>query len=367
MNSHSAYENATVIVCAFTLVIGTVGNALVLFIVGRQKRKQTVHDAFILNLAFADFIFVCIHMPLYMALYFDALSVSPFLCHVLVPVVTTAFIASIFTITSMAIQRCRVITNPWKRKMTRGRAIIWSAVNWVLALIITLPFMVVNKPRDGSCAEDWQTANLKRAYTTCLVALQYLLPLLIIVGCYVKMSIFLQNSRAQLISISRQGRTGGMKSRKENMVIFKTIAVIVIAFAVCLLPAQVLWVLTDFASAEFVQQVWLAHFAFAANILATFHSCLNPVIYGTVNKHFRREYAKYLTFLCKCKSVDTDRNCSHCRQRRGSLQKGRNISTGTGNEKQTIESPAFREEVAIRMSLLVHRVRGDYQTNNSWK
>ena len=295
------YAYIQLMVCAVTLLVGAGGNILVLSIVSRLKKKATVHDVFILNLAAADLALVAIYMPMYIAMYLNALVASPVLCHVAIPVVTTAFITSIFTITSMAIQRCRVIVNPWKRKMTQGRAKAWAAATWVLALLITLPYMVVNEPEGGECVESWPTADLKRAYTAGLVTLQYVLPLLITAGCYARMAAFIRNSRAkQTLSLHGIGQTSfSARKRKENWVIFKTVAVIVVAFAVSMLPAQVAWLLKEFAG-HVLQDAWFARFDFAANILATLHSCLNPVIYGTLNKHFRRECAECVARLCAC-------------------------------------------------------------------
>lgn len=340
----AVYDYIQLIVCGLTLFVGAGGNILVLFIESRLKKKATVHDVFIVNLAAADLALVVIYMPMYITMYLNALSASPILCHLVIPVVTTTFITSIFTITSMAIQRCRVIINPWKRKMSQRRAKAWAAVTWILALVITLPYMVVNEPKDGLCVENWPTADLKRAYTGSLVTLQYALPLLIIAGCYVRMAVFIRNSRAQqtlkLYGIDQ--RSVSARKRKENWMIFKTVAVIVVAFAVSMLPAQVVWLLTDFA--DVVQYSWFARVNFAANILATLHSCLNPVIYGTVNTHFRREYAKCLARLCACADVAETGKSSG---RHGQRQHGRGTLKARSGRGHIIESAATKEERTV--------------------
>ena len=121
-----------------TLLIGFLGNMFVLIIVAKKKRNQTPHDVFIFNLAVADFLSVTTTIPSEIASYFGLLSYSTLYCRCVRPTTTASFVAGIFHITSMAIQRCRVISNPWRSKMRRR-----GAINWLCALIVTLPLIIV--------------------------------------------------------------------------------------------------------------------------------------------------------------------------------------------------------------------------------
>ena len=285
-----------------TLLIGFLGNMFVLILVAKKKRNQTPHDVFIFNLAVADFLSVTTTIPSQLASYFGLLSHSTVYCYCVWPTMTASFVAGIFHITSMAIQRCRVITNPWRSKMKRRGAIIWAAINWLCALIVTLPLIIVVRPKKDTCYEDWPTANHRKAYTAALVALQYVLPLLITAACYVRIGLFLQHSVVQRTGVNGRGEVVQRDNRRENKEIFKTLSVIVLSFTVFMLPLQVTWMLWDFG--PFQDQAWLTTLFWFSDILAMVHTCINPIIYGAVSKRFRREYVTYLTSLCRCCSQE---------------------------------------------------------------
>ena len=300
-----------------TLLVSFLGNVFVLIIVAKKKRNQTPHDVFIFNLAVADFLTVTTTIPSEITSCFGLLSYSTFYCYCVWPTMTASFVAGIFHITSMAIQRCRVITNPWRSKMKRRGAIIWAAINWLCALIVTLPLIIVVRPKKDTCYEDWPTANHSKAYTAALVALQYVLPLLITAGCYVRMGLFLQRSVVQRTGVNGRGEVVQHDNRRENKEIFKTLSIIVLSFTVFMLPSQVAWMLLDFGN--FRGQAWLTTLFCIANILAMVHTCINPIIYGAVSKQVRREYVTYLTSLCRCCTLERRVFC-HRRQRSSSAQ-----------------------------------------------
>ena len=293
-----------------TLLIGFLGNLLVLVIVAKKKRSQTPHDVFIFNLAVADFLFVNLTILPNIVGFFGLVSRYGFYCHCVFPTITATFLASIFHITSMAIQRCRVITNPWRSKMKRRTAIIWAVINWLCALIITLPLIIVVRPTI-KCFEEWPTAKHRKAYTAALVTLQYVLPLLVTAGCYVKMGLYLWRSRVQRTEVNVVGEIVQRDNRSQNKEIIKTLSVIVITFTVTMLPLQISWLLLDFGN--FKGQAWLNTLFGLSNALAMLHSSLNPIIYGTVSKRFRREYVLYLTHLCKCCNRDRRVFCHRSR------------------------------------------------------
>ncbi|KAJ7340426.1 hypothetical protein OS493_003174 [Desmophyllum pertusum] len=86
----------------------------------------------------------------------------------------------------------------------------------------------------------------------------------------------------------------GEENTRESIAILKTVAVIVLLFLVLLLPTQVAWMLFDFKNIS-SDELW-----FAADILTRLHSCLNPVVYGVMNKQYRRSYVAFLSRMFCC-------------------------------------------------------------------
>ena len=284
------------VVSVLTLVLGVLGNVLLLAILHKRRlrARRSVHDILITNLAVADFLWVTLSTPTYVCDYFGAIDYSLFYCKVVWPVMTMAFNADIFTVTAMAYHRCKAISDPWRPRLKRKAAILWALGTWMVSLVVTLPVFIVTVPVESHCDEKWPAAHYRGAYTVVLVAVQYIVPLSIIAVSYASMATQLRRlkSRTQANVLSTRQR-----ARQENLDAIRVLAVIVIAFALFMLPAQVVWLLFDFGGGA-SEKAWFSPLYYFADLLAIFHSCLNPLIYGFLNKKFRHEYVVWFSRLC---------------------------------------------------------------------
>ena len=173
-------EIATIII---VFVIGLIGNIFVLIIVHKRNNRKTVHEIFVSCLAVADLVLLCFDSPVSILSRFNVAS-EIFNCRIHLIAVTTGYNAGLFTIASMAIHRCHMVTRPWRPKLKRKGAIIWVSLIWLAAFILLIPLIVVNKPTENGCEEAWPTFGHRQAYTASLVTIQYIMPLLITALCY---------------------------------------------------------------------------------------------------------------------------------------------------------------------------------------
>ena len=277
-------------------VIGLAGNVFVLITVHEKNTRKTIHGIFVTSLAAADLTLLCFDSPVSILGRFDIASWT-FNCRVNLNVVTTGYNAGLFTITSMAIHRCHIVTHPWRPKLKRKKALTWVSLIWLAAFILVIPLIVVTKPTGNGCEEIWPTPGHRQAYTISLMTIQYIMPLLITAICYIRIWLFLK-SRPVLRNnrgLTTARETPGEESTRESIVILKTVAVIVLLFLAFLLPTQVAWILLDFRNIS-SKELW-----FASDILTRLHSCLNPVVYGVMNKQFRHRYVMFLSRMFCCK------------------------------------------------------------------
>ena len=275
--------------------IGVVGNTFVLIIVHEKTARKTIHGIFVTSLAIADLVLLCFDSPVSILKKFGVTS-EMFNCKINMTVVTTGYNAGLFTITSMAIHRWHVITHPWSPKLKRRGAIIWVSLVWLVAFILVIPLIVVTKTTGDGCHEVWPSLGHRQAYTASLMTLQYFLPLIITAICYIRIWQFLL--RRPVIPRST-GLTSSVQApeeenNRESAVILRTVAVIVLLFLVLLLPTQVAWMLYDFRNVSY-DELW-----FASEMLTRLHSCLNPVVYGVMNRQYRRSYIRFLSRMCCC-------------------------------------------------------------------
>ena len=247
-------------------LLGLIGNIFVLIIVLQRGTRKTINVIFVTCLACADLVLV-----------FESLISILEQLKIIIPcslqaftmtLVTTGYNAGLFTITSMAIHRCFVITHPWGPKLKRRKALIWVSLVWLIAFTLAIPIMIVSKPtQNGNCRDVWPLKSLSQAYTTKLMTVQFCIPLIITAICYIKIWLFL---RRRPVIPQRRLRTGESTTReettRESIVILKTVAVIVVLFLVFLLPLQVAWMLFDFKHIFFFE-LW-----FASALLIRLHS-----------------------------------------------------------------------------------------------
>ena len=269
-------------------IIGLVGNIFVLVITCKVKNK-TIHGTFVASLAIADLVLLCFDSPTNILQKLGTRS-NIFNCRIHLIATTAGYNAGLFSITSMAFHRYFVVTHPWRPKLKRKNALIWISLIWTGAFTLVIPLIVVIKPGENTCHEVWPLLSLRQAYTATLMSVQYVLPLVITAICYVKIWLFLRRRPFASQSRLRTGEsTTPEETSKESAVILKTVAVIVVLFLVLLLPTQVAWVLLDFKNISF-DELW-----FASEMLTRVHSCLNPIVYGVLNRQYRRQY---INFLC---------------------------------------------------------------------
>ena len=289
MEKNSTWWMELVIIIA-VFAVGLVGNIFVLIIVHEKNARKTVHGIFVTCLAVADLVLLCFDSPASILGKFDVTS-EIFNCRVHLPVVTTGYNAELFTITSMAMHRCHIVSHPWRPKLKRKGAIIWVSLIWLAAFILVIPLITVNKLTENGCEEVWPTLGHRQAYTASMMAIQYIMPLLVTALCYIRIWLFLR-SRPVLPSnsgLTSERETPGEETTRESIVILKTVAVIVLLFLVLLMPTQVAWMLLDFRNIS-SDELW-----FASDILTRLHSCLNPVVYGVMNKQYRHSYFIFLS------------------------------------------------------------------------
>ncbi|XP_015760729.1 PREDICTED: neuropeptide FF receptor 2-like isoform X1 [Acropora digitifera] len=278
------------------LIVGFAGNSLVMAVTTGKKKKRSVYDLFILNLAISDFSFVVFTMPINIVLTVNGLYKTLHYCRIVKPLLTIVYFLSIFSITSMAVHRCTLITNPRKIKMKS--VYIWITLIWVLSFLIVLPLSIVANAENGNCKEEWPSLNHQKAYTVALFLMQFVFPLFIIAVAYFRIGTYLWRTTVPDSSLSDSKKKKARRRRQKNIKVIKTLALIVILFVICLLPGQIAWLLLDFGSARGLKvSTILFHFS---DILDSLHGCVNPIIYGLLTEQFRRKYVQYFSYCFTC-------------------------------------------------------------------
>ncbi|XP_017579462.1 apelin receptor 2 [Pygocentrus nattereri] len=350
---YSEWSATRVVIPAIYLlafIAGTLGNSLVLWAyldrhgIGRRNSQlerpqdassgpsstsRTVTESLIASLALADLAFV-MTLPLWAV--YTALDYHwPFggaLCRASSYLVALNMYASVFSLTTLSVERYRVITrsnsnNGMQSKATARACWVIGSV-WVAACSLALPALLLRDVRevhlDMGTDDDWleeeHSRNGEGSATVCLCDMDYssvvsadldamakeraeliwsaalglkstllgfLLPFVILLLCYCSLGRLL----------FRHFSLGPRPDRQRQRRLLRVIVTLVLAFFLCWLPFHVNKTLSALVELDLLPYScgfdrWLVAAHPYAICLGYVNSCLNPLLYACCDPAFRR-------------------------------------------------------------------------------
>ncbi|KAF4524398.1 hypothetical protein B566_EDAN009314 [Ephemera danica] len=208
-------------------------------------------------------------------------------------------LVSSYTILAISLERYAAIMRPLRPRLARRHARLVIAAVWVAALATAAPILIVSRLVQPSshheecdlyqCTEVWSSIDAQKYYSFALLALQYALPLSILIFTHSRIAFEVWGRQAP--GEAHNSRDRRMARNKRKMV--KMMVVVVIVYTTCWAPLNVLLISLDYhpglSSWPGLPYAW-----FAAHWLAMSHSCYNPLVYCWMNARFRAAFAQTL-------------------------------------------------------------------------
>jgi len=270
------------IVYTTIFALGIFGNALVCFVVGRNKAMHTVQNFFITNLALADILLCALAVP-FTPLYtfLQEWIFGRLLCHLVPYAQGTSVYISTLTLTSIAIDRFFVIIYPFKPRMKLTTCLFIIVCIWIFALLATLPYGIFLrfKKVEGkfTCAEAWPSEIVRQVFSASTATMQFILPFLIIMVCYIKVSLKLSD-RAKSKPGSKSSKKEAMereRKRRTNRMLIGMVAI----FGISWLPLNLVNLLNDLSLYADAWEYYNFVF-FCAHAIAMSSTCYNVFLYS---------------------------------------------------------------------------------------
>lgn len=342
-NSVSTTEQAThetvefkvvkIIFYCIILTCSTVGNGLVIYVIKTTERMRTPSNILVLNLAVCDLVTPLISIPFDFALEENGYvwMYGGFMCKILWPGATLSTTSSSLTLAAISFDRYRVIMHPFKSKLSMDKVKIIISFIHMFSIFVITPYIYVLHLQGKLCTEAWPGHEYRQAYTLVLFLVQYCIPLIFMTIMYTltlkslfsasvktwvmrkdrveeqpitstqesEVSVDNNNFHAQpkrkkwrLLPINPQGASEANK-RATKMFI-----VIVIVFASCMFPNQVVWFWSDFGDGMAHERFKIV--SIICWIFTYANSVCNSVIYAMFSNDFRKGfYHAYGKFCCK--------------------------------------------------------------------
>ncbi|XP_062910918.1 neuropeptide Y receptor type 2-like [Mobula hypostoma] len=287
---------------AVIIVLGLVGNSLVIHTIVRYKTMRTVTNFFIANLALADLLVdtLCLPFTLIYTLQGEW-RLGPALCHLVPYAQALSVHVSTLTLTVIALDRHRCVVRHLDSRISRKGSFAIIAATWLVSAVLAGPLAVFREYRlvelwplqvqVAVCSEKWPRGGNRDAsiYTLAMFVLQYALPLLLISYAYARIWIKLKKHVSPCL-----GRDAQDRRRKTT----KMLVMVVVVFAVCWLPFHVFQLLSDL-DGRFLRfhDYKLVYTVF--HVLAMGSTFANPLLYGWMNTNYRHGFVRF--FRCDCR------------------------------------------------------------------
>uniref|UniRef100_A0A8B9IU40 Pyroglutamylated RFamide peptide receptor n=1 Tax=Amazona collaria TaxID=241587 RepID=A0A8B9IU40_9PSIT len=224
-----------------------------------------------------------------------------FACKMALFVQSTAIVTEILTMMCIAVERHRGIVHPLKMRWqyTDKRAFTMLGIVWLLAWMTASPTWHVHRLEVKynflyekvyvCCLEEWASPIYQKVYTTFILVILFLLPLVLMLFLYTKIGA----SVHQTIHESEMSKISRRKKRAIVMMVM-----VVFLFAVCWAPFHVIHVMIEYSNFEREYDDVTVKMIFAiVHIIGFLNSICNPIVYAFMNENFKK---KFLSAICFC-------------------------------------------------------------------
>ncbi|CAJ0573465.1 unnamed protein product, partial [Mesorhabditis spiculigera] len=331
-------------------LVGTIGNALVIFVVNRFKRMRNVTNVFLASLSTADLCLIWFCVPIMFVKYMShEWFMGRFACYSVHYIQQFTCFCSVLTMTMISFERFLAIAYPmrnmWLSSIGRAKKVI--LLIWLASAILAIPTAIridyqvnINQgTRVHWCARRFPAnftffghsqVDLNRFYAIYQMLVLIVLPVATMSICYTRVSLIVYSSSKDrgilthaMVAFSKaatdavtftsyssipiaNSRTfkfastaiSSLSNKKNNRMaeankkqIVQMLISIVVMYTVCWLPTIVDELLTSFGYiCRTSNTTTLKHMRMGFNALTYCQSCINPICYAFISQNFRATF-----------------------------------------------------------------------------
>ncbi|TKS87597.1 C-C chemokine receptor type 9 [Collichthys lucidus] len=277
-------------------ILGAVGNLMVVWIYSTvRNRLKTMTDVYLLNLAVADLLFLCM-LPFWAVEAVKGWDFGISACKIVSATYKINFFSSMFLLTCISVDRYIAIVQVTKAQNLKKKRLFYSKLAcmgvWFVSVLLALPEFIfaqvkTDQKQQTSCTLVYWNNEYNRTKILVLslqICMGFFLPLLVMFFCY-----------SVIIRTLLQARN--FEKHKALRVIFA----VVFVFVLSQLPYNSLLIVeaTQAANATMTECETVIGVDIAGQVaksLAYTHACLNPFLYVFIGVRFRQDLMR----IVKC-------------------------------------------------------------------
>lgn len=318
---------------SLTFMLGFIGNVVIIASTLCPRLRPlpaTPTNVFLGGLATADLLLIIFCIPVKIAKLFSfTWEMGLFLCKAVHYMQSVSAICSVLTLTAMSVERYYAIVHPMRAQyictISQARRIV--IIVWCGSFILAIPMIFVQIHKEVGlhvkayhCKRDFNSVTLWRTHELYMLLLVLVIPLIIMAFCYTAIcweiwrvmkkryhmtsrhALSPNNIETECIPMTNRQSTirNGRRSRRENgqtqeesrtmRQVVKMLVAVVVLFAICWSPMLIDNVLTAYGIFPKQKHSHYKHMNTAFQLMAYLNSCINPIIYGFMSKHFRESF-----------------------------------------------------------------------------
>ena len=284
------------ILFSIIVVVGLVGNALVVLVVALNKTMHNTTNILIVNLAVSDLMFIVFCVPFTATDYF--LPSWPFggiWCKMVQYLVHVTAYASVYTLVLMSIDRYLAVVHPITSMSlrTENNTSLAIILMWVSVSLGCIPLFLAHDEflhhyHHGPsfvCRFNRDIWN-KFIYQMTFGITGYLVPLVVIIILY----FFVLKKVVFGTGGHQQTKSANTNKRKQNVT--RMCIMVIVLFAICWGPIHIILNLKNLKLID-VNTLTIS-FQITAQVLAYMNSCVNPILYAFLSENFRTAFRKII-------------------------------------------------------------------------
>lgn len=292
----SGFSTFLMSVYILAFVFGLIFNALTLGPIYQQVQRKNILGIFLLSLSASDILFI-FTMPLWMNYYrkghhwglgVETCSVAGFFYY-------SNMYISIYLLCCISVDRCLVVTYPFRFKTRRTSRYAWGQVIVIYVVVVVMHIMVLiydnlkdahdDTNNNDRCYETYPMKENVALFNLLRVCIGFLLPLIVLVVSYWKV----------LATVDQSPGLNAQTKRKIRLLSFGVIGI----FSFCFAPYHILlFIRSLFFYANplepYCQFEQSMHFYFSSALALSSLNCLfDPVLYVLVSNLVQEKMKQY--------------------------------------------------------------------------
>ncbi|XP_022238560.1 somatostatin receptor type 5-like [Limulus polyphemus] len=348
-------------------LIGLCGNTLVIYVVLRFSKMQTVTNMYILNLALADEMFL-IGLPFLITTM--TVRYWPFghiMCKMYMTTTSINQFTSSLLLTVMSADRyvavCHPISSPRYRTSFIAKFICLTA--WTVSALLMVPIYmyasVLHNGDTGTCNIFWPESNFmngQMAFTLYSFTLGFAIPLVLILWFY-----FLVICKLRRVGPKKKSKE---KKRTHRKVTYLVLTVITV-YVICWLPYWINQVYISLLPPMQNQTNIGVVINLLVGCLSYANSAMNPVLYAFLSDNFKKSFTK--AFTCAAgRDVNAQlhvENSVFPKNTRGGSSKSKHQARNKSDEGKTNQEtePSTATTLTSRSNNIMMKEKGNTVTN----